>query len=158
MAFYVVMEPPEGTKNPADEAVFIRDGFAFLGFLIPPFWLLWNKLWIEAAFAVLAALAIAAIGQALGLGLTGQLLSLLVSIYVGLEGQNMRIAALRRKGWREWGALEAASVPDAEIRYLSAADFPEDKPIETVTITDKRTSPAATRQPSLGLLQYPGGR
>ena len=47
----------------AADAAFIRDGFSFLAFLLPPLWLLWHRLWIEAALA-LAALVLAA-------GLTG---------------------------------------------------------------------------------------
>ena len=37
------------------DLAFVRDGFSFLAFLLPPLWLLWHRLWIEAvlAFAVL---------------------------------------------------------------------------------------------------------
>ena len=55
MATYVVMEPP-GRSEKVDATAFIRDGFTWLGLLVPPLWLAWHRLWIEAglAFAVMS--------------------------------------------------------------------------------------------------------
>ena len=36
MASFVIMEPPAGSKV---ETVIVKDGFAVLGFLMPPLWL-----------------------------------------------------------------------------------------------------------------------
>jgi len=160
MAIYVVMEPPLGNAAAASErAVLVRDGFSLIAFLVPPLWLLWHRLWIEAALAFAAALLLTALGEAAGFGLTSSLLSLLVSIYVGLEGPALRLAALRRRGWRAWGAVEARDRRDAEIRYLSEVDLPgredavppfADQPAKPVAVTPARKGPA------LGLLDYPG--
>ena len=50
MAVYVVMEPPGASRNDAASgAVLVRDAFSVLAFLLPPLWLLWHRLWIEAA-------------------------------------------------------------------------------------------------------------
>jgi hypothetical protein len=158
MAAYVIMEPqPEARR--ANDAVFIRDGFAFFAFLLPFLWLLWHRLWIEAALALGAALLIGALAEAGGYGFYASLLSLLVSIYVGLEGAALRINALRRRGWRDAAVIEADSAADAEIRYYAAlADEPE---------RDDRPMPEPMRQPvaavapsgpALGLFSYPGGR
>ncbi|TIW44359.1 MAG: DUF2628 domain-containing protein, partial [Mesorhizobium sp.] len=49
MAVYVVMEPPGLGEKP--DVTFVRDGFSWLGFLVSPLWLLWHRLWIEAALA-----------------------------------------------------------------------------------------------------------
>lgn len=160
MAIYVVMEPPLGNAAAASErAVLVRDGFSLIAFLVPPLWLLWHRLWIEAALAFAAALLLTALGEAAGFGLTSSLLSLLVSIYVGLEGPALRLAVLRRRGWRAWGAVEARDRQDAEIRYLSEVDLPgredavppfADQPAKPVAVTPARKGPA------LGLLDYPG--
>ncbi len=125
MAIYVVMEPP-GRSEKADATTFVRDGFSWLGFLVPPLWLLWHRLWIEAALAFVVMGVLSMLGERLGLGLTGSLLSLLVSLYVGLEGQGLRIAALRRRGWREWGVVEADGLDDADMRYALEADAQPD--------------------------------
>lgn len=158
MAIYVVMEPPAATAaEAAERAVLVRDGFAFLAFLLPPLWLLWHRLWIEAALAFAASMALTALGETAGLGFTGAALSLLVSIYVGLEGPALRINALRRRGWRDSGVVEAKNAAEAEIRYLAGEEpqavaevlrpAPPARPVP---------GPAVQHGPALGLLDYPG--
>ncbi|TIU18351.1 MAG: DUF2628 domain-containing protein, partial [Mesorhizobium sp.] len=50
MTAYVVMEPP-GRSEKVDTTAFVRDGFTWLGLLVPPLWLAWHRLWVEAALA-----------------------------------------------------------------------------------------------------------
>src|SRR5689334_17784898 len=158
MAIYVVMEPPAANAaEAAERAVLVRDGFAFLGFLVPPLWLLWHRLWIEAAFAFAVGVGLTALGETAGLGFTGAALSLLVSIFVGLEGPALRINALRRRGWREWGVVEASDAGEAEIRYLAGEEREE---AVQQTLPPSTLAPMAGRPmptgPALGLLGYPG--
>ncbi|WP_269933187.1 DUF2628 domain-containing protein [Aminobacter sp. HY435] len=157
MAIHVVMEPPASAGRSASEgAVFVRDGFYFFGFIMPVLWLLWHRLWLEAIVTLAATLALAGLSEWAGLTLAAPLLPLLISLYVGLEGGTLRIAALRRAGWREWGVIEADSTEDAEARYFFADGHVEAQP-EATTIA---ASPVAARAQSpgaaLGLLQYPG--
>lgn len=156
MAIHVVMEPPAKAGTSASEsAVFVRDGFHFFGFIAPLLWLLWHRLWLEAAMTFAATLALAAASEWAGLTFAAPLLPLIISLYVGLEGGALRIAALRRAGWRQWGVVEADSIEDAEMRYLFAAESDEEPTSAAVAI-----SPATPRpQPAggaLGLLHYPG--
>ncbi len=160
MAIYVVMEPPAANAaEAAERAVLVRDGFALLGFLVPPLWLLWHRLWIEAALAFAASVGLTALGETAGLGFTGAALSLLVSIFVGLEGAALRINALRRRGWREWGVVEASNPGEAEIRYLAG-----EEPQETTRSAVPHSAPARPAPsglasgPALGLFDYPGRR
>jgi hypothetical protein len=162
MAIYVVMEPPAANAaEAAERAVLVRDGFAFLAFLVPPLWLLWHRLWIEAAIAFAVSVGLTALGETAGLGFTGAALSLLVSIFVGLEGAALRINALRRRGWREWGVVQASNAGEAEIRYLAG-----EEPEEVASIVPHSTSPMQARPsasgltsgPALGLFDYPGRR
>jgi hypothetical protein len=152
MAVYVVMEPP----SPAADAMLVRDGFHLFGFLTPPIWLLWHRMWIEAIVAFAIAMVLAALGEALDAGFAGTLLSLLVSIYVGIEGAALRLAALRRRGWREWGVVEADSFGDAEARYLfdAAPAGPEEVP--SPPAARHPIGPAHRSDPALGLFNYPG--
>ncbi|TIW59166.1 MAG: DUF2628 domain-containing protein, partial [Mesorhizobium sp.] len=89
MAIYVVMEPPAGRAK-ADETTFVRDGFTWLGFLFSPLWLAWHRLWIEAALTFVVMAILSMLGEKLGLAWAGSALSLLVSLYIGLEGQGLR--------------------------------------------------------------------
>jgi hypothetical protein len=145
MAIYVVMEQP-GRAGTADVAL-VRDGFSWLAFLVPPVWLLWNRLWFEALLAFLALALVSILGQA-GWPFAGSLLTLAISLYCGLEGQNLRIAALRRRGWREWGAIEAKDLADAETRYAVEADEPA--AVETPRMVPG-PAPARPAQPGLVL-------
>jgi hypothetical protein len=159
VAIFVVMEPPAPTEAEAiQRAVLVRDGFAVVAFLVPPLWLFWHRLWIEALLALAASIALATLGEQAGLGFLGAGLSLLVSLYVGLEGQALRIARLRRKGWSEWGVLEAGNAAEAEIRYC-AADADERLLTEAPRAIVPGADPLrpARPGPALGLFGYPGG-
>ncbi len=165
MASYVVMEPPAAAGRAdggEDRAVLVRDGFHVLAFLLPAVWLLFHRLWIEALFVVAVSMALSGIGSVAGLGSAAPALSLLVSLYVGLEGSALKLAALRRRGWREWGVVEADNAADAEIRYLSEAVSDADDADEPASVRPSAGSlppPAAPRResgPVLGLFAYPG--
>lgn len=65
MASYVVMEPPAATDEEAVDEL-IRDGFSFPAFVISPLWLLWHRLWIEAALFFAGSLAIVTAAEQAG--------------------------------------------------------------------------------------------
>ena len=156
MTGYVVMEKP-GRDGVADVA-FVRDAFSWIAFIVPPLWLLVHRLWGEALIVFLALGVLSLAGEQVGWGLAGSLLTLLVSLYVGLEGQGMRLAALHRRGWRAWGAVEARTLFDAETRYAAergeAADGPGVEPAPHIVpaATPRATHPGLV----LGLGPTPG--
>ena len=163
MASYIVMEPPpDGRGQRERQAVLVRDGFHFFAFLIPVLWLVFHRLWIEALFVFAVTLVLSGLGSFAGLGNAAPILSLLVSIYVGLEGSALKLAALRRRGWRDAGVVEADDTGDAEIRYLYEATREEARLVElqpAAPVTPQAQPQAAPRQPSgpaLGLFSYPG--
>jgi hypothetical protein len=155
MAIYVVMATPAGSK--AEDAIFVRDGFTWLGLLVAPLWLAWHRLWIEAVstFIVMAILSMA--GERLGFESAASMLSLLVSLYVGFEGQGLRIAALRRRGWREWGAVEADNPDDAGMRHAmeTGEDGEEPAPMPRI-VPDAALARAPQTGMALGLTHTPG--
>ncbi|MFN3545928.1 MAG: DUF2628 domain-containing protein [Mesorhizobium sp.] len=159
MAIYVVMEPPRD-RAVADE-VYVRDGFHWIGFLLPLVWLLWNRLWIETLVLLAVMLGLGLLGETSGSAeaIVGGF-TLLVSIYVGLEGSALRIWALRRRGYLEWGVVEADNRDDAEVRYLSAqpdGSPPEQRPLPPIRQgLATSSSSAAGNEPELGLFGYPG--
>lgn len=159
MAIYVVMEPPAANAEEASmRAVMVRDGFSFIAFIAPLVWLLWHRLWIEGVLFFAAGIGLVAAGEVFGQPVLGAVLSFLLSLYVGLEGAALRLGALRRRGWREWGAVEAGSVAEAEIRYLAGEQ--DDLPAAASNLV-RPAPPAAFGRPvaggpALGLLGYPG--
>ena len=158
MATYVVMEPP-GRSEKVDTTAFIRDGFTWLGLLVPPLWLAWHRLWIEAGLAFIVMSLLSMAGQELGLGLVSSLLSLLVSLYVGFEGQGLRIAVLRRRGWHEWGVVQAGRLDDADIRYaLEVEGHAEETTPAPRIVPDAALARPAQPGMALGLTHIPGRR
>jgi Protein of unknown function (DUF2628) len=154
MASWVVLEAPPGAAVPeGEELVFLRDGFSFLAFLFPPLWLLWHKLWVEAAVTFAVLLGAAAAEQIAGLSVSAPL-QLLVSIFVGLEGNSFRIARRRRRGWEEIAVVDARNADDAETRYLEGEGRDDDeRPADRQPIVPAATAAA---RPSVGLLLNPG--
>lgn len=155
MASYVVMESADRR-----DAAYVRDGFHFWAFLFGPLWLLWNRLWIEAALLFAAMLIVGMMTTLAGAPQAAPWLSLLLSIFVGLEGPALRLAALRRRGWRDAGVVIADDAGDAEIRHVHSLNFDElptaAPPVPVATVA----SPVRPGQtgPVLGLMSYPGSR
>ena len=160
MARFVVFERGEHSgSDRLAKARILRDGFHFWAFVFSPLWLLLNGLLIEAVIVFAAEFGLAALGEVTGYDTTAALLSLLIAIYVGLEGASLKAAALRRRGWREWGVVEADSMADAEIRVgLEMAD--EEGPILGPLADSRPKLPWAQSRtgatPALGLLGYTG--
>ncbi|PWL19544.1 DUF2628 domain-containing protein [Falsochrobactrum shanghaiense] len=123
MAQFVVLEPAGAARmESAEQAVFVRDGFSVLALILPVVWLLGHRLWFEAIAVLGVTILLGFAGSLLGIADTVPLLSLLVSLFVALEGSHWKIARLRRKGYRERAAIEANNLDEAEIRYFSALD------------------------------------
>lgn len=161
MTVYVVMEPPAANSQERIEgALFVRDGFSFLAFLLPVVWLLARRLWIEALVALALILVVGLAAGRLGLGPGAPILSVLVSLYFGLESNALRIAALRRRGWREWGPVQAHDREEAELRYAAALAGDNMQEAMARTPEGASTRPPSLRPagPALGLLAYPGSR
>ncbi|MGH6775366.1 DUF2628 domain-containing protein [Brucella tritici] len=134
MAQYVVLEPRDSkaisgkadtgfpseiaTEKSAEKAIFVRDGFHVLALVLPFVWLLTQRLWFEA-FAVLGiSILLGLAGAWFGIVDAVPLLTLLVSLFVALEGVNWKIAKLRRQGFVETAVIDASDLEEAEIRYF----------------------------------------
>jgi len=159
MASFVVMERP---GSGARDFEVVRDGFHWLALLFPFFWFLFHRMWIEAVAVLALGIGIGLLTDFAGLDWLWPF-GLLVALVCGFEAPALRVAALRRAGWREWGVVEARDRDGAEIGYLdeagTAAGFVAadgaglpDTPVPGATAARPATGPA------LGFLSYPGGR
>jgi hypothetical protein len=155
VASYVIFEPP-GPPAPED-AVFIRDGFHWLAFIAPVFWFLWYRLWIEAGLVFAAMVGLTALERVEEMRAVVPAVSLLLSLGLGFEAPAIRMAALRRRGWREWGVAEANGGDEAAIRYLAeaGAELPGGTGRELPAPSSGPARPTGAG-PALGLLHYPG--
>ena len=103
------------------DVVFIKDGFAWLGLLIPVIWMLWHRLWRPLAGYLIVIVLIAVAGFAVPLpGSLTASMGLLANLFVGLEGNNFRRRALARRGFEEVADIAAASNEEASFRFFAA--------------------------------------
>lgn len=164
MASFVIMEAPHGKAGAPEERIeVIRDGFSFWAFVFPFFWLLWHRLWIEAVLVLAAGAVTGMVGSWPAFEFMSSALAVLISLFVGLEANNLRIAAMRRRGWSESAVIEAGSRAEAELRF-----FAEDRdtiPLAPIAGTPQPSpraasgrKPATASGPALGMLTWPGGR
>src|SRR5690606_28370124 len=137
-------------------ALLVRDGFHFFAFLLPVVWLLFHRLWIEAAAAFVIALGIGAFGTYPGIGTASSVLGFLAAMLLGMEAASLKLAALRRRGWREWGVVEAANADEAELRFVTCVASDEtERPEAASTAVPAHARPRLPSGPALGMLGYP---
>jgi hypothetical protein len=156
MARYVILRhedrtPPRGRPN----VLVIRDGWSWVGFIVPLFWLLWHRLWF-AAFGVFAAsFAIALMAQSPQWAALALPFNLLVGLLVGLEGQGWRISAARLRGYNVLDVVEAETRDDAELRFADArSDAPDETALAAAMVPGRGL--AAAEAPDF-LFAAPGG-
>ncbi|RNC96631.1 DUF2628 domain-containing protein [Oceaniradius stylonematis] len=156
MARYVILRhedrtPPRGRAP----LLVIRDGWSWLGFVVPLLWLLWHRLWF-AAFGVFAAsLAIALLAQNPQWASLALPFNLLVGLFVGLEGQGWRIGAARPRGYRLADVVEADTQEAAELRFADmAGDESFEAPLAAAMVPGRGL--AAAEAPDF-LFAAPGG-
>ena len=156
MASYVVME-----RGPAGEDVrIVPDGFAFLAFLFAPLWFAFHAMWIEAVAALALGALFGALSLVAGMESLSFMLGFGLAVLAGLEARSLYAMHLRRRGWREWGVVEAGSAADAELRYVAemTGHTPAEAAASPVTAQQRLVGPAPRGGPALGLFSYPGGR
>lgn len=156
MASWVIMENRAEDRSGAG-TVFVRDGFSVVAFIVPLLWLLWHRLWIEALVLLAIAAGVAAASTFGGLAGAEPFVSALVSLFVGLEGPDLRLRALARRGWREAGVVEAASRDEAEYRWFGA-ERSVGEPSAAAPRAAAFHKPAATAVPAIGMVEFPGAR
>ena len=159
MAAYVVLIPPRAGSG-EEEAVVVRDGFAWLAFLVPVLWFAFHRMWLWAAGLLLLDFALSLAAERTGWRVTALAIGLLANLLVGLEAGATRVAHLRRNGWREADVVVAPGRYAAEdIHFANVAargDIPGPAPAAPA-----RALPLPPRDddgPALGLFDHDGNR
>ena len=159
MAAYVVMEAPADRNG--ERTLFIRSGFSVFAFALTLVWLVWRRLWVEAAIVLALTLAFSlAARQGWIAEPAVAVASLLVSLYFGMEATTMRIAGLARHGWQEAGLVQADNTAEAEIRWFTDhASTPAVDTAPQVPVSPLKPAMAGRApEPFMGLFDYSGDR
>lgn len=124
MPTYTVHEPPP-RKNESVAAperfVFVRDGFHFWAFLLPPLWLIARRLWVALILYVIVAVALE-FGMAWAKVPSGWriVVELMLGIVIGLEAATIQRWTLQRRRWKTLGFVVAEDEELAERRFFAA--------------------------------------
>jgi hypothetical protein len=162
MASWTVHLPSEDATDisQAERFVVVKDGLRPMAVLFGPLWLLVKRQWWGAAAALLieGALFILAWQWALPRPALGALQGLF-HLLLGLEASSLQRWGLRRRGWREIGALVAHGRAEAEARaavlVVSLADA---RPTTTISSETARRYPLAAPPPSPVFGLFPEAR
>jgi hypothetical protein len=139
MAIYTVLAPgvPGGDAAPDPMAVvFVKEGFSWPALLFAGPWLIFRRMWLVLVGYVVVALAISAVGNAIGPSAASAAILLLHFLFA-LEANELRRWTLLRNSYRLIGVVEGRGLEEAEIRYFAADGAPS-----------IRSTPAPPRPPA----------
>jgi hypothetical protein len=124
MIVYTVHEPEPHAKSieeRADTIVFVKEGFTWWGFLFGPFWLLFNRLWLEFIAALLLFGALVAGLAQFGLRDQGTaFVNLFFMLLIGFEGNDLRRWRLDRKNYTFLASVAGRDFEECERRFFEA--------------------------------------
>jgi len=152
MASWYVFEPPKtvpDTLDAANKAVFVKDGFSIGSFLLTPFWLLWQRMWLVFLFWLAAQVALLVLTLVFHLdeGISG-VVSLLFSLCFALEANALRAWTLRGKGWRFMSIAVGHDLAEAEQRHFAERVIIE--PAQPIAPPPPRSSHPGPTRPGEG--------
>jgi Protein of unknown function (DUF2628) len=158
MANYTVHLPPDArtTEEVASKALFIKDGFAYGGFIFTGLWLLSKRLWLFAlGYVLLLALIVMAFrwfGVPFG---AFALVQALLGLLIGYEGNEWQRRKLAHKGWQQSAVVSGVSLEECERRFFAGwlSAKPSTPPALPVMTDVAPPAPATV----LGLFPQPRG-
>jgi len=122
MPTYTVHEPPPRKKESVaspERFVFVRDGFHFWAFLLPPLWFLLKRLWLALIVYVVASVALDfAMSRAHVPATWRVVVELMLGIVIGLEAASIQRWTLARRKWKTLGFVVAEDAELAERRFF----------------------------------------
>ena len=111
-----------GGLDPDRDLVLVKEGFSWPAAIFSVLWALWNRLWAASALflgldvALQAGLAWIEASETVAFVLT-----LALAVAFGMVGNDLRRAALRRRGFAEVAVAAGADRLEAERRFVEAS-------------------------------------
>lgn len=123
MAVFAVYAP-DGDLTVTETAArveFVKEGFVWTAFLLPPVYLLVHRVWLGFLAYVIGLVLVNVLGWALGAPEWAAVLAgLAYSALIGLEAPGLRQWSLERKGLRHAASVVAPDREIAEHRFFAA--------------------------------------
>jgi hypothetical protein len=158
MPTYTVHAPPAKKGDEPERFVFLRDGFHFWVFMLPPIWLLVYRQWLALLIYIVVMVLVVGGFAFLGFGAGAALAAAIcIRLLVGFEAASIRRWTLRRRGWTARGFVVADDKEVAEQRFF--ARWAEREPVQatepTAPALPPRVTPPSGRE-VIGLFPEPG--
>lgn len=119
MKIYSVQTLPWSSASDSS-VVFIADRFSWPALIFGPFWTLWHGMWRTTIGLVVIGAAIGGASALVGLAPDAvSVFQVLVQIGLGLWGNDLRRAALARRGYVERAVVAGRDAVEAEHRYFT---------------------------------------
>ncbi len=123
MAFYSVHKR-DGA--PAEEVIFVPEGFSFGAFVFTMLWALWHRMWLTAAVLLAISGAIAIAGSLLAVNESVMaIVGFTVNLIFGFEARDLQIRSLVARGYDRAGFSHGKNLYEAEIRYFYNSSLPQ---------------------------------
>jgi hypothetical protein len=123
MPTYTVHEPRPVSGTLDERAMrlkFVKEGFAWLAFLIPALWLLLNRLWLELIAYIALTVGLVALLTYTGANQTAIAWAMFfINLAFGFEARNLHRSTLARRGYALIGVVTGRDLEDAERRFLT---------------------------------------
>lgn len=124
MPTYTVHEPPlrknESAPNP-ERFAFVRDGFHFWAFLLPPLWFIVKRLWLALIIYVVVSVALEfGLSWAKVPSMGRIIVEVMLAIVIGFEAATIQRWTLQRRKWKTLGFVVAEDEELAERRFFAA--------------------------------------
>jgi hypothetical protein len=124
VTLYSVYEPPSEARDPEDRAealVFVKEGFSWPALLVPGLWLLYQRMWLEL---VLFLALFVLLGWVFGPSDQAQSLlgwmSVALVVLFAFEANDLRRAALERRGYQQVGTAVGSGHDAAELAFFQS--------------------------------------
>lgn len=124
MTAYYVYEPASEAPSVsarAEQLDFVKDGISWPALIVPAFWLIYHRMWIEL-LVYLAAYG--ALGWAMTYSQNGAdflaWVGLALTLLLAFEANDLRRYALERRGYRQLGVAIGSSREAAELSFFRA--------------------------------------
>jgi hypothetical protein len=162
MPTYTVHEPPprknESVASP-ERFVFVRDGFHFWAFLLPPLWFIAKRLWLALILYMIVAVGLAYAMSWAKVPPTGRFIAeFMFMLVVGFEAGTIQRWSLRK--WKTLGFVVAEDEELAERRFFAAWQQGESGAAKRIEPAPIYAAPVLRGPPSssdvIGLFPEPG--
>jgi len=122
MRAYTVHERPNPSALKsvrADELYFVKDGFSLFAVLLPPIWMIFNRLWLVLAGYIAVLLALTIIFNVLGIAdFWLNYLTLALNLIIGFEADSLIRWTLDRRAWRQIAHVAGSNAEECERRFF----------------------------------------